>query len=199
MLSSQIRQILIHKDIAPENDFGRSHTAPHIGTEPRHSAVCIFIYPNNGEHTISLMLRNRYDGVHSNQISLPGGKKEKEDSSLEATAIRECWEEIGAKPQQILGKLPLIYIPPSNFYVSPFVGISEEEPLFKLDKREVSKHIQLPISRLKELPIITSSVTIGENKSIEVPSFVYQHNVIWGATAHILSCFRQVINELSTF
>lgn len=198
MLSTQLAQLLNRHDIIPEDDFERSQTAPQKGEIPKQSAVCIFIYPLKGEHNISLMLRNTYNGVHSNQISLPGGKMEKADISLEATALRECSEEIGAKPAIIVGKLPSIYIPPSNFQVTPFVGSSEKEPTFTLNEREVHTHIQLPIQILKILPIVYSNVSLSENKQLKVPSFVYQQNVIWGATAHILSCFRQVINELST-
>ena len=70
-----------------------------------------------------LILRNEYDGVHSNQISFPGGKKENNDADLIETAVRETNEEIGIKKDNMIFQLKLtdIYIPPSNFLVRPYI------------------------------------------------------------------------------
>jgi 8-oxo-dGTP pyrophosphatase MutT (NUDIX family) len=38
--------------------------------------------------------RRQYEGVHSGQISFPGGKQEVGET-LEQTAIREAFEEVG--------------------------------------------------------------------------------------------------------
>ena len=192
MLAQQLKESLEYKKIIPEEDFGRS-SSPKEGVIAKESAVCIFSYPLNGEPHFSLMLRNTYKGVHSNQISLPGGKREDSDQNLEETAIRECYEEIGAKPEFIIGQLPRIYIPPSNFNVTPFIGYSITTPDFKLDKREVHTHIQLPLNTLKKLTISISEIEIKPNLKISVPSFVYQKHIIWGATGHILSCMRQLL------
>ena len=44
---------------------------------------------------MTLILRNKYNGVHSNQISFPGGKMDESDKDLKHTAIRETVEELG--------------------------------------------------------------------------------------------------------
>ena len=45
---------------------------------------------------------------HSGQISFPGGKFEDEDNSLDATALREAFEEIGLRSENVClwGSLP---------------------------------------------------------------------------------------------
>lgn len=55
------------------------------------------------------------------QIAFPGGKMEKEDADALQTALRECHEEIGVPEEKvsILGVLSDIYIPLSNFNITP--------------------------------------------------------------------------------
>ena len=62
------------------------------------SSVLILLYPDDGKIWLVLMLRPQYQGVHSGQISLPGGKYEDSDDSLIFTALRETKEEIGIDP-----------------------------------------------------------------------------------------------------
>ena len=72
----------------------------------------MLFYPDNENDTrLVLMLRNKYNGVHSNQISLPGGKIDKTDKSLKDTALRETEEEIGLNKSRIniVGELSSVY------------------------------------------------------------------------------------------
>jgi 8-oxo-dGTP pyrophosphatase MutT (NUDIX family) len=65
------------------------------------SSVLILLYPRDERIQLVLMLRPEYPGVHSGQISLPGGKFEETDESLIYTALREAKEEIGIDPFQV--------------------------------------------------------------------------------------------------
>ena len=101
----------------------------------------MLFYPDiNNETRLVLMLRNKYKGVHSNQISLPGGKVDRLDKSLKDTALRETHEEIGLHKDDIdiVGDLSSVYIPPSNFNVYPFIGYINTTPIFHPDPKEVS-------------------------------------------------------------
>lgn len=166
----------------------------------RKAAVLLYCYPKGGSMHISLIKRSSYAGVHSDQISLPGGKVEPGDASLEATAIRECKEELGASPA--LGKqlVPLtpIYIPPSNFFVSPFIGVEEHYPLFAIDSREVALHIELPLFELLNLQIKQRRLEQGPHKGNPVPCYTYNKHMIWGATAMILTEFKVFLQTLSS-
>ncbi len=163
---------------------------------PTQSSVLILLYPNDGNIWFVITLRPDYDGIHSGQISLPGGKFEISDQSLSQTALREAKEEIGIDPDsvKILAPLTHLYIPPSNFLVSPFIGYTESRPVFKADPTEVAKIIEIKLSDLKNPDNIRSrKITLKMGINIRVPCWEINGNIIWGATAMILSEFRELL------
>ena len=165
---------------------------------PKKAAVLLYCYPKNDIMHLSLIKRTNYLGVHSGQISFPGGKYESEDKSLEKTAIRECFEELGTiiKTSNILTPLTPLYIPPSNFLVNPFVGHDNFYPKFSINSREVASLIEIPLFKLLELKIKQKKLKKGPLKGIKVPCFIYQNHLIWGATAMILSEFKFFLASL---
>jgi len=155
----------------------------------RQAAVLILFYALNNEPHLVFMQRNAYPGVHSNQISFPGGKYELHDQNLIATALRESYEELRILTQQVnvLGKLSKIYIPPSNFVVEPVVGFTSKRPDFVAHELEVAEVIEIPFAKfVSKQSIQTVSVQSGEKKH-DVPAYVIDGKVIWGATAMMLS------------
>lgn len=158
------------------------------------SSVLFLFYEKQGEVLLVFIRRNVYNGAHSGQISLPGGRREESDKDLYQTALRETWEELGVPSSEIafVGKLSDLFIPPSNFIVSPFAGIylAEKPPVFKPDPREVAEIIEIPFSFfLRKSARKNVSLPIGDQQIITAPSFVYKNHVIWGATA-------MMVNEL---
>ena len=156
------------------------------------AAVLLFCYPKKGEMHLSLIRRSEYEGVHSGQISLPSGKKDENDSSVWNTALRECNEELGTSldaPIPLMSLSPT-YIPQSNFLVSPFVHAEMYYPNFNLDKREVAQHLELPLKTLMSFKIEKRILKKGSASGKRVPCFVYDHHIIWGATAMILFEFK---------
>jgi 8-oxo-dGTP pyrophosphatase MutT (NUDIX family) len=163
------------------------------------AAVLMLFYPdNNNETRMILILRNKYPGVHSYQISLPGGKIDKEDENLQFTALRETHEEIGIKPSliSIVGKLSSVYIPPSNFNVQPYVGYCEKNPVFKPDSKEVSLIITPFLKDLIKLKITQSKVSV-DGLIKKVPSYLVNNHILWGATAMMVYEFIEVYNDMS--
>ncbi|MGB1268375.1 MAG: NUDIX hydrolase [Flavobacteriaceae bacterium] len=158
---------------------------------PKHAAVLSLLFPDtNNEMQMVFMLRKTYEGVHSNQIGFPGGKLEKEDENLKITALRETHEEIGvaAKDITILKKMTEVYIPPSNFLVVPFLGVVSKKPEYILQENEVERIIEIPLKHvLSDDFITTKTITTSYATSLEVPVFEFQDEVIWGATAMMLS------------
>ena len=98
----------------------------------RLSSVLIPLYLKNNKLVTVLTQRPEYDGVHSKQVSFPGGRKEKEDFDIRQTALREAQEELGIEPKHVnvLGQLSELYIPPSKSLVTPIVGYSDKKPKF---------------------------------------------------------------------
>jgi 8-oxo-dGTP pyrophosphatase MutT (NUDIX family) len=167
--------------------------------DARQSSVLILLYPLDGSIGLVLMLRPEYGGVHSGQISLPGGKFEETDESLIYTALRESQEEIGIDPGQvqIIGQLTEMYIPPSNFQVTPVVGYQASRPLFTADPKEVAKIIEIKLDDLlDESNRQMKNMKLSLGFSLKVPSYFINQNIIWGATAMILSEFREIVAEI---
>ncbi|PHS09486.1 MAG: coenzyme A pyrophosphatase [Kordia sp.] len=164
---------------------------------PNKAAVLSLLFPDaSGEMQMVFMLRKTYKGVHSNQIGFPGGKVESSDNNLEATALRETYEEIGVSSADItvLKELTDVYIPPSNFLVTPFLGILKERPEYVLEENEVERLIEIPLkSILSDKYIASKIITTSYAKEIEVPVFEFYKEVIWGATAMMLSEIKDLI------
>ena len=163
------------------------------------SSVLILLYPFRSETGFVLTLRNEYKGIHSGQISLPGGKYEEDDESLVFTALREAKEEIGIDPKQvqILGQLTPLYIPPSKFLVTPVVGFVSSRPEFIADPYEVAKIIEIRISDfLSNGSIRQKKINFKVGFSLNTPCYSIDGNYIWGATAMILSEFREILKTI---
>ena len=164
------------------------------------SSVLVLLYPGveNGRANFVLTLRQQYNGVHSGQISLPGGRFEVQDNDLLRTALRETNEEIGIDPAEItiIGKLTQLYIPPSNYLVQPFVGFNIKHPEFKIQIKEVKKIIEIDIQHLMNDSNVMEKEFYTSIGRITAPSFVIDGAIIWGATAMILSEFKEILGKI---
>ncbi len=163
------------------------------------SAVLICFYPDNpGDIHLILIKRNEYDGVHSGQISFPGGQFEKSDPDLTYTALREAEEETNIQMEsvEVLGEMTPVYIPPSNFIVKPVVGWCNEKPDLKPEPAEVSQILCIPLyDLLNPENMQNRNISHREFNIIDVPCFYIQNHIIWGATAMML---REVVDVLDT-
>lgn len=162
----------------------------------RPSAVLILIYPdvNNMPH-ILLIERVKYDGHHSGQIALPGGKYEESDASLQETALREFFEETGSthKPE-VIGNLSPVYIPVSRFMVQPYVSYLNEKPGFDINVREVEQLIEWPVIDLLNPNIIKQTEIITpQGYKLQTPYFDVNGRILWGATAMIMSELKHIL------
>ncbi len=163
------------------------------------AGVLVLFYPDkNNETYFILMLRKTYKGVHSAQVSLPGGKYEPEDQNIKATALRETFEEVGVpiKMIKVVKTLSQVYIPPSNFYVQPFAGICKIKPDFIKEDAEVEALIEVPLKDLlDDKTLIDKWVETSYSAGVEVPAFQLNGFTVWGATAMMLSEIKDIISE----
>lgn len=162
----------------------------------KESAVLLCIHPMADSYGFTLMERNSYNGHHSRQISLPGGKKEEHDQSLSETALREFQEEMGVELNHVdlVGALTPVFIPPSGFYVEPYLAYSKTELNYNPDKTEVSSLIHVDFWEfINEVPIESSYFSSGNGSyTIKAPSFIISNHKVWGATAMILAEFKSL-------
>lgn len=164
----------------------------------RPSAVLILLYPNAQKETSILLIeRMTYDGHHSGQIALPGGKAEQSDIDLEATALREFFEETGSDiAPTVIGKLTPVYIPVSKFMVQPFVAYVDQKPNFLASAYEVNELIEWEINNLLNPETIKETIiepTLG--LKLNTPYFDVQGKVLWGATAMMLNELKWVLKR----
>jgi 8-oxo-dGTP pyrophosphatase MutT (NUDIX family) len=169
--------------------------APASEQNTRQSSVLILLYEKDGQVFFPLIQRPEYEGVHSGQIALPGGKVEPSDKDNTATALRETSEEIGiaAEHIKVLGQLTKVFIPPSRFWVNVVIGYSQNIPAFIPDKLEVASVIEFPLDHLEQPEFIEEREVMRTQWKMTAPGYVFQEHFIWGATAMILTELREMI------
>ena len=175
------------------------------GITPREAAVLVLLFPDaEGKTHFPLIQRSSHiaQDRHRGQISLPGGKRESTDASLLDTALREAQEEVGVdiRDLEVLGQLSNLYIPVSNFLVTPTVAICERQPRWQAQLSEVVEIFEAPLLRLHHTDVIghTDIAIDSHLKLRSVPYFDLAGQIVWGATAMILSELRQLLPGYSS-
>lgn len=137
---------------------------------------------------------------HKGQISFPGGRLENEETPAEA-AVREANEEINLTVDNIsvLGKISDLFIPVSNFIVFPHVAhISLESVQLKKQETEVAEILHIPLKALLDdtkVEYHTMKMINGFELN-DIPVFNLDGNIVWGATAMMLSEFKEIVREI---
>jgi len=165
----------------------------------RPAAVLVLVYPDEtGEARVVLIERPTHDGRHhSGEVSFPGGKAEPGDADAVATALREATEEVGLDPDvagvRVAGVLDGLWIPVSDFAVTPVVATAPRRPVLTASPAEVVRIVEPPLSTfLPGAPLATVARTIG-GWPIRYGHYEVDGLSVWGATARILSQLGAVI------
>ena len=151
------------------------------------AAVLIGFFEKGNNWYFPLIKRPMHEKNHPGQIALPGGARENNET-LEKTALREAFEEVGIIPNnvEIIGKLTPLPVPVSNYLIYPFVGIINKEPEWKINKDEVAELIILKLDDLIEADNGYSENWDLRGNKVKVPVFKLSDKTIWGATATVL-------------
>jgi 8-oxo-dGTP pyrophosphatase MutT (NUDIX family) len=171
------------------------------GADARQASVLMLLFPaGDSVHTL-FMQRPEYDGVHSGQISFPGGKSEPSDADAVATAYREASEETGIDPGlvELLGVLTPLFIPVSNMVVTPVVAWASEKPSFRHHEDEVAFLFEGDLRSFVNEPLIKEKPFPVRGAMISVRYFDYEGHVIWGATAMMLNELLELIRRSGLF
>ena len=170
---------------------------------PVKSAVLVLLYSDDrGQIKFPLIQRPRYNGAHSGQVSLPGGKAEPTDKSLIHTALREAQEEIGVVPAniEVVGEMTQLFIWVSNYIVKPVVALYKEKPVFLKEEKEVDEIIETDLFDIinpqnrKQGTVYTS----GQYR-IKSPYIEINNKVVWGATAMILNELSMIVEKAKIY
>ena len=166
----------------------------------RKAGVLALFYPDVAQQTkLILILRKTYSGVHSAQVGFPGGKLEPDDPSIEYAAIRETFEEVGVPIENIkvLKAMTEVYIPPSNFMVYPFIGITLKTPQFLKQDDEVEDLIEVTLTDfLNDGNVSSQMLMTSLEKEVEVPVFKLNGHAVWGATAMMLNEIKDLLKKV---
>lgn len=184
--------------IEPTKDF----PVPQSQASRRPAAVLLLIRPlgPSGEPHLIFMRRSERVHTHKGQISFPGGSFMPEDGTLEITALRETFEEIGIAPERVrvLGPLPAVDTVVSNFLITPFVGIPVDPsaPIeYVPDGFEVAEILEIPLKSLLDPANHRYEEWVMQGHVRRVVFYNVGQVVIWGATAFILTNFIREINQ----
>ena len=189
-----------HKKMKPRMLNGAPLNMKHA-TPPRKGGVLILLYEDSGIVRFPLIQRPNYEGIHSGQMALPGGKFEEEDKNQYQTALREANEEIGINHQEveILGSLSEFFVAASNFMVLPVIGKIESIPQFVPEEREVHDIVTPPIADLIDPGKLKEKVmTVRNGFELNCPYFDLEGRTVWGATAMMLSEMVEILKEFNT-
>lgn len=175
-----------HRRMAPGS---RELIVPNTETPPREAGVLVLLYPE--PETLHIVLTRRVDHLrgHAGQVSFPGGKRDPEDPTFIATALRETEEELGILPDDvtILGTLSQIYIPPSHYLVNPVVGFLEATPYFRPNPDEVAEVFSVSLSDLLNDHYKHHEFREFKGTRVKIPFYSVRGHKVWGATAVMLS------------
>lgn len=161
-----------------------------------HAAVLVPLF-RKGEDC-HLLFTKRSDQVkyHKGEISFPGGGVDEEDSELERTALREAFEEIGLREDdvQIIGVLDDI-VTSTEFIVTPIVGLFLYPYPFKVSEAEIAELIEVPLASLLDEDCFSEREILRGDRKEVVYAYQYGNHIIWGATARILKQFLDLIQN----
>lgn len=167
-----------------------SRYVPPEGSNPRDGAVLMLFGEGPKGPDLLLTERAHHMRSHPGQISFPGGAVDPTDDGPAAAALREAEEETGLDPTgvDVIGQLPVLWLPPSNFAVTTVIGWwREESPVRAVDPDEVHAVLRVPIGELLDPDIrVTTVHPMGRLG----PGFLLgadRELVLWGFTAGVVS------------
>ena len=162
-------------------------------SEMKVAAVLVPIFLSAGQYHLLFIQRTERVKDHKGQIAFPGGTYKNADGLLLNTALREAEEEIGLAQSdvEVLGELDDTIVP-TNYVISPFVGLIPYPYDFKLDKWEVEKLIEIPLEALLNKNCYIKGTITWRGHEMDRMFYKYGNKVIWGATCEILKQFVEI-------
>ena len=181
--------------------FTDGRLRPRLAPTPtaRPAAVLALVFPDaDGVARVVLTERLTYDGHHSGEVSFPGGKAEPSDSDATATALREASEEVDLDPAQagleIVGILDEVFIPVSDFRITPIVALARRTPVLRPHPGEVARILTPPVSAfLPDAPVEVVERTIRD-WPLRYGGYRIDGLHVWGATARILGQLGAILH-----
>ena len=160
------------------------------------ASVLVPLQYENSIWQVILTRRSTNMKKHSGQISFPGGKFEDKDKSLDATALRESFEEIGLSSLSVclLGSLPS-HETVTGFRIFPFIGVVSGYEIQINSPREVSEVFKVPLEFLLDRKRYSKHSVKWNREKRSFLAVPYGPYYIWGATARILYNLSKIFSS----
>lgn len=161
------------------------------------AAVLVALYEaGNGELRVVLTRRRADLRRHAGEIAFPGGRRDVEDATLTDTALREAEEEIGLARSEVIvvGALARVSTFVTNYAIHPFVGLLDGERSWRASELEVEAVLEPSLGQLRA----GRTRTRVERRGIafETDAYVFDGELVWGATARILEELLERVGPL---
>ncbi len=162
----------------------------------RPAAVCLLLYPKDGEYCILLNKRSEHVEHHKGEISLPGGARDEEDRDSLDTALRETEEEMGIRRADVtvLGELDEVATR-SRFKMQVYVGTIPYPYDFTPSDIEIAEVLEVPISALLDPANHRVETRWEDGVTVSANSYAYNGHLVYGATARVLQDFLGLLDE----
>ena len=171
-------------------------TSPKVieGADLKLAGVMVLLFKREEEYTVILNRRTRMVEHHKGEISFPGGRMEVGDEGLLDTALRETFEEMGISREkiQVLGRIDDMQTK-TGYMIRPFVGVIDYPYNYRLSNEEVEEVLEMPVAGLFSPEYQRDEIRITGKKQDKAPVYVYEGNVVFGATARILHNLADII------
>ena len=160
------------------------------------AGVLLLLFDRDGEYRVILNRRTQKVEHRKGKICFPGGRKDSLGKDLTETALRETWEEMGVDPSNVsvlgvLGKTETT----TGYEITHTVRLISYPYQFNIHNDEVEEVIDMPLSGLFLNDTRRDEAKLLEGEVIMQPVFQYENNMIFGATARILSDFACLIDS----
>ena len=154
------------------------------------AAVLIALTRDEMNPEIIFTRRSTHMNTHSGEVAFPGGKRDPEDITLEATALRESHEEIGLQPGEveILGAGNDV-ISRFGLRVRPFIGTVSPDVQLVANTDELDRIFRVPVRYFLDQNQIRTDQIAYKHKTYQVPAWQYGEYHIWGLSAIMLAEF----------
>lgn len=163
-----------------------------LGVPGRRAAVLIVLFPRADGTRLILTKRAETLAHHRGQISLPGGRWEEEDGSLEVTALRETEEEVGIPREavRVLGAIDDVATVATDFLVTPVVGAMAIPPEPVLNPVEIARLMEVPLAE-----VLRHDALLSDGLGLRDLRYPLDGEDVWGATARILRDFCRIVRS----
>jgi 8-oxo-dGTP pyrophosphatase MutT (NUDIX family) len=160
------------------------------------AGILVPITDNARNPEMIFTLRSSNLKTHRGQVAYPGGKRDPEDTSLIATALRETHEEIGLPPDQVKIIAPLSQVMSLHrILVTPYVGVVPGDHPLEPNPHEIESVFRVPISWLLEDRRERTDTLSFLNSTLYVPCYRWEHYQIWGLSAVVLVDFLNAVYD----